>query len=302
MNCIERLAEIYPQLYLDPDREDIERYRSIVLKGDRPDTTDLSHFRMDERDRLETVDTPAGPVVVVSLFDRHDFEVFVRDMMAAKEGPDRAVPLTMGASTLYAFNWQRIHAHMEAYEKQQKAQGNDEPDMNAEFRRFTADKENYIDCLIVLSRGPYSNVSADEAGMGEEEWLDVSHDIRLHHECTHVICRKLYPDMIDAVWDELVADATGLYAALGSLDEGLERKFLGIGTDDRYCGGRLENYVPRSEGESDEEYRRRLDELSAKACGVLRSFGRIIDENKGKPVFEVMDMLERSMDGSVWKK
>lgn len=300
-HCIERLAEIYPQLYLDPDREDTEKYRSIVLKGDRADTSDLSHFRMDERDRLEMVDTPAGPVRVVSLFDRHDFEVFVRDMMAAKAGPGKEVPPTMGASTIYAFNWPRIHAHMKAYEKEQKDQGNAEPDMSAEFRRFTADKENYIDCLIVLSRGPYSNVSAAEAGMSDEEWLDVSRDIRLYHECTHVICRKLYPDMIDAVWDELVADATGLYAALGRLDEELERKFLGIDQDGRYCGGRLENYVPRSEGESDEAYRRRLDELSARVCVVLGSFGRIIDENKGRPVFEVMDMMERSMEGSSWK-
>lgn len=301
MHCIESLAEIYPQLCLDPDREDREKYRSIVLKGDRPDTTDLSHFHMDARDGLETVETAAGPISVVTLHDRHDFEVFVRDMMAAKDGPDKAVPPTMGASTLYVFNWPRIHAHLEAYEKEQRELGNAEPDMNAEFRRFTADKKNYIDSLIVLSRGPYSNVNAAETGMSEEEWLDVSHEIRLHHECTHVICRELYPEMKDAVWDELVADATGLYAALGRLDEELERKFLGIGPDGSYCGGRLENYVPRSDGESDEEYRGRLDELSAKACSVLSSFGHIVEANKGRPVFEVMDMLERSMEVK-WKK
>ena len=119
MNCIERLAEIYPQLYLDPDREDIEKYRSIVLKGDRADTTDLSHFHVDERDRLETVDTAVGPIYVVTLYDRHDFEIFVRDMMAAKDGHDKEVPPTMGAATLYAFNWSRIHAHLDAYEKEQ---------------------------------------------------------------------------------------------------------------------------------------------------------------------------------------
>ena len=75
---------------------------------------------------------------------------------------------------------------------------------------YTAVKENYLDRLVVLSRGPYSNVSASEAGCGEKEWLVLSDTIRRYHELTHVICRRLYPDDIDAVRDELIADAVGI--------------------------------------------------------------------------------------------
>ena len=39
----------------------------------------------------------------------------------------------------------------------------------AEFRRFTSVRKNYLDMLVVLSRGPYSGVSAEAAGCSEEE-------------------------------------------------------------------------------------------------------------------------------------
>ena len=107
-----------------------------------------------------------------------------------------------------------------------------DPDWNAEFRRFTADKSNYQDTLIVLSAGPYSNVAAADAKMPEEEWLEKSIIIRQYHECTHVICRKRWPDKIDAVWDELVADAIGIYAAYGRFDAGLEEKGIEFSLDE----------------------------------------------------------------------
>ena len=112
----------------------------------------------------------------------------------------------------------------------------------AEFRRFTSVRKNYLDMLVVLSRGPYSGVSAEAAGCSEEEWLALSDTIRRYHELTHVICRRLYPDDIDVVRDELIADAVGLYAAYGYFDPEKEKLFLGI-RDGQYIGGRLENYT-----------------------------------------------------------
>ena len=67
----------------------------------------------------------------------------------------------------------------------------------------------------MLSWGPYSGVSAEAAGCSEEEWLALSDTIRRYHELTHVICRRLYPEDVDPVRDELIADAVGLYAAYG---------------------------------------------------------------------------------------
>ena len=113
--AIETLAEVYPQLYLNPEREEKVAYRKVVLQGETPKSRDLSHFKGDPQDRSEIVETPAGPVVVVSLGNRADYEIFVRCMMAAKEGPKAPIPASQGASTLVAFNWPRIYAHKKQF-------------------------------------------------------------------------------------------------------------------------------------------------------------------------------------------
>lgn len=295
-SVIAELAETYPQLYLDPDRCSIDEYKEAVLSGDRPRSEDLSHFASDERDRSELIMTPAGEALVVTLYNRRDFEIFVRCMMAAKEGPERAVPATMGASTLTAFNWPRIFAHRDAFMKEQREAGVADPDWGAEFRRFTSVKENYIDTFIVLSRGPYSNVSAEAVSeasgmeMDREEWIEKSDAIRKYHELTHFVCRKLYPDMADAVWDELVADAAGIYAACGHFDRKTEELFLGI-SDGRYTGGRLENYLKDNED---------IAVLAPRVSAVLKEFEHTAEHTSGSDVFSFMTALENRQD-ELWK-
>lgn len=297
MKVIKDLADIYPQLYLDPDKYGTDDYRSIVLKGDRPETTDLSHFASDPRDKAEHIETPAGEALVVTLYDRHDFEFFIRCMMAAKDGPEKAVPATMGASTLVAFNWPRINAHKEKFFREQHEAGVSFPDWAAEFRRFREVKENYMDSFIVLSRGPYSNTSAEAASealgvsLGEGEWTEKSDDIRKYHELTHFVCRKLFPERIDAVWDELVADAAGIFAALGGYSRRLEELFLGI-EDGKYTGGRLGNYL--NEGED-------TGVLAGRISEVLRAFEIASDQWSGDDVFGYMLMLEEKQD-VLWKQ
>ena len=274
---IEKLADIYPQLCLDPDRDPIERYQAIVRRGEQPHTRDLAGYHGDPRDRIETVDTPVGSVMTVFLFDRSDFKRFVRNMMAAKKGPQEIIPKTQGAATIIAFNWPKIFAHKKAFLVEAKLQGVAEPDWSAEFKRFTADKTNYQDTLIVLSSGPYSNVTAADVGLSEEEWLEKSAVIRQYHECTHVICRKQWPDKIDAVWDELVADAIGIYAAYGRYDAGLEEKFLGI-RDGKYTGGRLENYTDRIDAEH--------------ISSILSDFAALFEQNRDTEPFDMIEVLE----------
>ena len=260
---IETLAEIYPQLYLDPNRGEKEAYSKVVLQVEMPESRDLSHFRQDPLDRKEIVETPAGTVVVVSLRNRADYELFVRCMMAAKEGPKAPIPASQGASTLVAFNWPRIYAHREQFMEEQRAAGVEEPDWSEEFSRFISVPANYQDLFVVLSWGPYSSVTAAEAGQSENTWLETSYAIRKYHELTHVICRRLYPDRIDGVWDELVADAVGIYAALGHYDAALEKRCLGI-TGERYTGGRLENYSDNAE-----KLAKPVSEMLDRFCGMI---------------------------------
>ena len=277
--AIEALAEVYPQLYLDPGREEKDAYRKVVLQGETPESRDLSHFLGDPQDRSEIVETPAGPVVVVSLGNRADYEIFVRCMMAAKEGPKAPIPASQGASTLVAFNWPRIYARKRQFMEEQHTAGVTEPDWSAEFSRFISVPANYQDLLVVLSRGPYSNVSAAEAGQTADTWLETSYAIRKYHELTHVICRRLYPDRIEAVWDELVADAVGIYAALGHYDAALEKRCLGI-TGDRYTGGRLENYCGNAA------------QLAGPVSEMLGRFCGIIGEHPDAAPFDLIPVLQ----------
>ena len=266
---IKRLAEDYPLLYLDPDRDTADAYRGAVMRGEQPETESLAHYRGSDSDRDETAETPAGNVRVVTLGDRHDFELVIRGFTAVKNGPLAPVPENQGAATLTVFNWPRIKSHLEAFPEEERSE---------EFRRFTSVKENYLDMLVVLSRGPYSNIPAGAMGCGEEEWLGISDTIRRYHELTHVICRRVYPDDIDAVRDELIADAVGLYAAYGSLDPEKEMLFLGI-RNGRYEGGRLKNYTDSPE------------KLAGYVEAEVRRMKELIEARPGAESFELIPLF-----------
>lgn len=232
------LANHYQQLYLRPGDE--AQYREIVRKGKEAEKKDLSHFKTHPADCVSWEDTPAGRVRIVYLYEREDFELFLRIM--AKQCRPVTIPPTQGAAIIDGvIDWEKIHAHRRNYIAQSLASGA-LPDWPEEFRLFTADKKNYTDALILLSSGPYSGISAEQTGISEQEWIEKSLIIRKYHECTHFICRRLYPQKIDAIWDELIADAAGLLAAFGAYLPDLAERFLGI-QNGTYIGGRLENYI-----------------------------------------------------------
>ena len=269
VSVLKALAEEYPQLYLNPDTDTQEVYRQVVLRGGEPERRSLDHYRGDPADREEIMQTPAGYVRVITLGSRQDFELVMRGFMAAREGPLTPVPASQGAAMLTVFNWPRIHAHLALFPEEERA---------AEFKRFTAVRENYIDMLVVLSRGPYSGVPASAVGCTEDEWLALSDTIRRYHELTHVICRKLYPGDIAPIRDELVADAVGLYAACGRFDPEMEKRFLGI-RDGRYTGGRLDNYTDAPE------------KLAAPVCAALERIRVLVDANPDAEPFALIGAL-----------
>ena len=268
-DMLAELAAEYPQLFLDPDTDTQETYRRVVLRGEMPEAGSLAHYVSDPHDAMETVDTPAGPVRVVTLGNRRDFELVLRGLMAAKNGPKAPIPASQGAAMLTVFNWPRIRAHLAGFPEAEQA---------AEFKRFTAVKENYLDMLVVLSRGPYSGVPTAAVGFAEDEWLALSDTIRRYHELTHVICRRLYPDDIEPVRDELIADAVGLYAAFGRFDPETEVLFLGI-RDGRYIGGRLGNYTDEPEA------------LAGRVGTELDRMKQVIDARPGAEPFDLIGAL-----------
>lgn len=264
-SVLKPLAEIYPQLYLMPGEEGAVLYRQVVGRGEDTPGHSLDHFRGSSMDSVTTETTPAGEVQIVTLGDRRDFELFLQ-IMGNRCVPEE-IPATQGASTLDGvINWPKIRKHEAEY----LAAGGDPAGLMDEFKRFTAEPRNFKDALIVLSTGPYSAVRAEDIGMEEDAWLTASYRIRKAHECTHFICRRLFPEKINAIWDELAADAVGLYAAFGRYDLPLAERFLGVSADG-YTGGRLENYA---KGED-------LDGLARKVHRTLKHLEQVI-RNEGK--------------------
>ena len=103
-------------------------------------------------------------------------------------------------------------------------------------------KELYQDRFLILSDGPYSNVSAGEIGLTEQEWRRTSTTIRLEHECTHYFTLRVFGSMRNNLLDELIADYAGI-TAVGPYRADWFLRFMGLEFFPAYReGGRLQNY------------------------------------------------------------
>lgn len=241
MNKANKYLYNYPQLSLGikEGMSQSEEYRNIVRKGIMPDKLAFPFELSGEEDEY-TIDTPAGEVNVLYLPDRAIFEYFIK-VLAHRNEPVE-IPLSMGASLISGINsWRKIYAHKEEYLQSGK------DDWDEEFARFISVKENYKDTVLIVSKGYYSALKPEYINMNSDEWLEKSKTIRIYHEISHYISRKLFIENKEVLRDEIVADAIGFIAAFGYYDSLLARKVLGIDNEKFNRDGRLINYVSEEE-------------------------------------------------------
>lgn len=223
MHPIIRLSEMYPQILfpIESGMYNTDEYKNVCLRGFKCDRK--PDFIFSNQDTLEIIDTEAGPATILTLRCREDF-VHMIQCLSYKCEPTE-IPDSMGASTIIGLNnWDKVRAG----------------------------EDNYKDMIIVLSSGNYSNVSATDVSratdgklkLSDDEWIEKSIIIRKYHELRHFVDRRLRPDDIDVLRDEINADRDGLIAAFGYYDTDLARLFLGIEGTEYRQGGRLENYLP----------------------------------------------------------
>ena len=229
------------------------------------------------------MDTPAGPVEVLFLKERADFETFLQ-IVGHKSSPD-PIARTVGAITYRGLvDWGKVAAAKATY----RATGGD--DWSAEFARLAKQPGAFRSELIVISEGPYSNVSADGTPYDEAEWLHISREVRLHHECAHVVCRRLMPEDVLPVWDEVTADVTGLLCATGRYDAALAGRFLGV-TAEGFSDGRLSEYL-------DEAQPPRIDAIAAEVYGALEKIeARTVCEPPNDPFAFLLDLKRDPLIG-----
>ncbi len=281
--ALEALAQRFPQLYVAPAEGAQDIHRRAAAFGIEPDGATLDHFITTPEDELREVDTPAGPVEVLFLKERADFETFLQ-IVGHKSSPN-PIARTVGAITYRGLvDWGKVAAAKATY----RATGGD--DWPAEFARLAKQPGAFRSELIVISEGPYSNVSADETPYDEAEWLHVSREVRLHHECAHVVCRRLMPEDVLPVWDEVTADVTGLLCATGRYDAALAGRFLGV-TAEGFSDGRLSEYL-------DEAQPPRIDAIAAEVYGALEKIeARTVCEPPNDPFAFLLDLKRDPLIG-----
>jgi hypothetical protein len=231
-----------------------EAYQQATLQGGSPLWSSIATgLEMEQPDdlTLKMHDTLAGPVPIIIAGGRADFVALLRALAYRNE--PAAVPESMGASIIKGYNnWDRIRRYRQTWSAQQSPSPS-EQEWQLEFQKLISRKALYQDCFILLSRGNYSGVEASQLGLDPSVWQSLSLAIRLEHECTHYVTRRLFNSMRNNILDELIADYRGMVSATGGqyrADWFL--RFLGLEDFPRYRdGGRLQNYrgdPPLSEG------------------------------------------------------
>lgn len=230
-----------------------EAYRSATRKGVLVDgMVEASGLSLKQPEKLQLIvhQSLAGAIPVLLTGDREDFVTLVQALTMRNE--PLPVPASMGACMVAGFNnWDRVRQYRKQW-SDQNPYNCSSASWAVEFGRLIPQKELYQDRFIILSSGPYSDVSASEVGLDETEWRRLSLTIRLEHECTHYFTRRLFDSMRNNLLDELIADYRGIVAATGHYRADWFLRFLGLESFPDYReGGRLQNYrgkPPLSDG------------------------------------------------------
>jgi hypothetical protein len=252
------LAEHLPQLSF-PIREGMSAspaYRAATRRGvpprELPEATGLALAR-PELVELTLHPSPAGRIPVLTVRGREEFVALVQALGHRNE--PFPVPDSQGALMLAGYdNWVRIGGLRREWEARNPAGSPADPGTGwgAEFARLEHRRELYQDRFILLSDGPYSAVPARDLGLDEAAWRETSLALRRDHECAHYLTRRLFGSMRNNLLDELLADYSGMVAAVGRFRADWFLRFLGLEDFPRLRpGGRIGIYrgkPPLSEG------------------------------------------------------
>ena len=216
------LRQHCPQLLIAPrpDAHLSEQYSRLVLRGRRPTDEDIEQAPSlvdPEGLRLSIAQQPCGAVPVLDVVHRDDFDLLLRCLAYRCE--PAAMPLSVHAQAIDGLiHWGLIR----------------------EVNRSTRCQ------LLILHQAPYSSLSLASlpVPLDQQRWIEASQRWRLEHELTHLACQCLLGEMRINLYDELIADALGMLAALDCFDADLFRQGLGLSEEGvLQPGGRAQAYV-----------------------------------------------------------
>lgn len=221
-----------------------EMYRAATRKGMSIDSiAQATNLPLKEPEKLQLLihQSLAGAIPILIAGNREDFVFLVQAL--TRQNEPKSVPASMGACMIAGFNnWDRIRQYRQQWEANHP-DCSTQTQWEVEFKRLIPQKELYQDRFMILSQGPYSDVSAQDLELCDEEWLQLSLKIRLEHECTHYFTRRLFNSMRNNLIDELIADYRGIVSAIDRYRSDWFLRFMGLESFPNYReGGRLQNY------------------------------------------------------------
>lgn len=217
-------------------------YRTATLKGKIVESKIIGEsLKLTAADSLKLFlyESFAGKIPVIVTSNNEDFVSLIRALTYRNEPVQ--IPKSMGAAMIKGLNnWDRIR-RLKADWSNKNPLGN----WNQEFQmNVLPNKDMYQDKLIILSKKPYSGVTAKHIGISEEEWLQHSLKIRLEHECAHLYTLNVFGTMANNMHDELIADYMGITKVLGRFRSDWFLRFIGLENYPEYReGGRFQNYI-----------------------------------------------------------
>jgi hypothetical protein len=259
---------------------EVKNYQAATKRGATPEgmseATGLT-LRQPDQVQLFLHETLVGLIPVILVSDRQDFVTLIQAL--TKKNEPSPVPESMGACIVGGYNnWNRINEYRSKWSDKQSAPPS-ESDWQTEFKKIIPKKSLYQDRFIILSKSFYSNIPPSTLGLEHIVWLNLSHLIRLEHECTHYCTRRLLNSMRNNLVDELIADYRGIMAATGTFHAQWFLTFMGLENFPIYReGGRLENY-------------RGSPPLSDSAYQIVQKLIKTAAENLEKFVQQTSDKL-----------
>ena len=124
-------------------------------------------------------------------------------------------------------NWDRVWTYQQKWQDSLPEPAS-EAQWVAEFGRLTHQPELYRDSFILMSQGNYSNLPAQALGLEAAAWEQQSLSIRLVHEYTHYLTRRVFGHLRTHALDELLADYAGLVGTYGRFQLNYFLQFMGL--------------------------------------------------------------------------
>ena len=251
-------------------------YKNVVRRGERfSDQAQQDRLVLDrpEQFTFQIYGHPAGRLPVLETTDRDDFERLYCALGNRSE--PQTISSSVNAQTVAGLNnWHRVRRYRKVWENDHTAQALT-GGWSREMKRVISEQPGtFRDRVMLIYVAPYSGMSPSKLGLdcSDSEWLELSRTIRIDHEFTHYLTKRIFGTMNKHLWDELLADFMGLTEALGEYHANLFLRLIGIVDGQLRDGARFHTYTQGLSSDDKQE----LVELLSRASRHIEVCYRLV--------------------------